>query len=201
LPAGDRNTSLRKPSHSSLRLSQLLTQASTTSYGGAFLFIYVIIFCMNVLLHWKVLEYKHREKSTDWYWTVGLIGLCIAIAAFFFKNNLFGILILLSTGILLSSASRKPEVIICEISDRGVRAGKLFYPFENLETFNIDIDHSGNEEHQLLLKSKKLLSPLIIVPADSIDPDMIKQFLTKKLKVEEGLSEHEASKVMKHLGF
>ena len=153
---------------------------------------------MQDSLKWQAPEYHHYERSTDWFWAVGIITICIAVLAFIFNNALFGILILLSAGILVFYALRTPEDVEYEINKRGIMVGKELHPYMTLEAFWIET--RNNIEPKIILKSKKSFLPYIIIPVHNDSADEVADVLRNFLEEKE-LSEPSAHKVMEYLGF
>ena len=90
-------------------------------------------------LSWKVLEYKRKEKTTDWYWAVIIIALSITIVSFILQNGLFGIFIILATGTLLAFSVREPKWVDVEVDKRGFTVGNDAYPFATLNEFWVEL--------------------------------------------------------------
>ncbi|MFZ2038941.1 MAG: hypothetical protein WAV11_03310 [Minisyncoccia bacterium] len=156
---------------------------------------------MNVShLKWQALEHEHKIRSVDWFWAVGLITLFIVIFAILIDNYLFAVFIFLAGLILIFRGNVKPRMINCEITNRGIILGEHLLPYDNLEAFFVEIDHTENQKHKILIRSQKLLSPLIIVPADGQDPELIHLSLLKKLK-EDKMEESVWVKLAEILGF
>ncbi len=153
---------------------------------------------MQDSLKWQATEYHHYKRSTDWFWAVGIITICIAVLAFIFNNALFGILILLSAGILVFYALRTPEDVEYEINKRGIMVGKELHPYMTLEAFWIET--RSNIEPKIILKSKKSFLPYIIIPVHNESADEVADVLRNFLEEKE-LSEPTAHKVMEYLGF
>jgi hypothetical protein len=153
---------------------------------------------MEDSLKWQAPEYHHYERSTDWFWAVGIITICIAILAFIFDNALFGILILLSAGILIFYVFRKPEDVEYEINKRGITVGKELHPYMTIESFWVET--RNNIEPKIILKSKKSFIPYIIIPVHDESADEVASVLRNFLEEKE-LSEPMAHKVMEYLGF
>ncbi|MEI6191201.1 MAG: hypothetical protein WCP24_02435 [bacterium] len=153
---------------------------------------------MEDSLTWQAPEYHHYKRSTDWFWAVGIITICIAVLAFIFNNALFGILILLSAGILVFYALRTPEDVEYEINKRGIMVGKELHPYMTLEAFWIET--RNNIEPKIILKSKKSFLPYIIIPVHNDSADEVADVLRNFLEEKE-LSEPSAHKVMEYLGF
>lgn len=148
-------------------------------------------------IKWSAPEYHHYERSNDWFWAVGIITICITILAFFFGNALFGILILLSAGILIFFVLRVPENVDYEISTRGITVGKELHPFLTLESFWIETRHG---EPKIIFKSKKTIMPFIIIPIHEESVDDVAAVLRNFIEEKE-LAEPVSHQLMEYLGF
>ena len=147
---------------------------------------------------WTALEYEHRKKSKDWYWSVGIVGGSVALASVILGNVLFGLLIVIAFFALLLHSVKRPRVIEIEVSDRGVRVETRLYPYQYIESFWVEESDIGSK---LLMKSKKLLSPLIVVPvAEGIVVEDLRNSLSEKVE-SELLQESFLEQVMEGLGF
>lgn len=149
-------------------------------------------------ISWHALEYKKREKTADWYWAVGIIAISIAVISIFMHNILFAILIIIAVSTLVMFAVREPKIIHIELSDKGVRLDKQLYPYVSLEAFWVDA--SEEKEERIILKSKKTVMPLIIVPIEEYNHEDVRSFLLGKL-TEKEMHEPLSQKVMERLGF
>lgn len=148
-------------------------------------------------LTWQAPEYNHYERSTDWFWAVGIITVCIAVLAFIYNNALFGILILLSAGILVFYTFREPGIVDYEINQRGIIIGRDLHPYLTIESFWIE---TRQGEPKIILKSKKNLLPYIIIPIHEESVDEVGSVLAEFLEEKE-LQEPAAQKIMEYLGF
>jgi hypothetical protein len=134
-------------------------------------------------LEWEALEYRHTDKTSDWYWGLGLLALAGIGLSIFFSNILFAAVILLGASTLALFGARPPHMMRFSITDRGISIGNNLYPYGTLESFwVIDDPHT---HPQLLIKSKKLLMPLIIIPIAQVNPNDIREKLLDKLSEEE----------------
>ncbi|MBU1730396.1 hypothetical protein KJ557_02480 [Patescibacteria group bacterium] len=148
-------------------------------------------------ISWEAPEYLYREKSSDWFWSVGIIAFAGVVSAYMFGNVLLAILILLCGFTLALFGAKKPRVISFSISRKGVRVESILYPFQNLESFWIlEKEH----ENILLLKSHKMLTQQIVVPLGDTDPDQVQMFLEDFIPGEEE-NESLAERIMDRLGF
>jgi hypothetical protein len=131
---------------------------------------------------WEAHEYEHKERTQDWFWAVGILTLAVAITSVIFGNIIFAILVLTAVFALALFINRPPENIHVVVDERGIARGNMRYLYETLESFWIDTEHS---HPKIILKSQKLLMPLIVIPlGESVDverlEDTLEQFLSKE---------------------
>lgn len=149
-------------------------------------------------ISWEAPEHHHVEKGNDWFFALAIIVLALVITAILFNNVLFALLLGLAGGVLGVAATRKPHIIPFSVSVRGVKIEDTLHPFSTLSSYHIDEeDHRGP---QLLLKSEKLMMPLIVMPIPEDYIDDIEEILKEKL-VEEELEEPFLLKVLELFGF
>ena len=153
---------------------------------------------MEDSLKWSAPEYHHYKRSTDWFWAVGIITICISVLSFVFNNSLFGVLILLSAGILIFYTIREPQEVAYEINKRGVVVGNDLHPYLTIESFWIETRNVP--EPKIILKSKKAIMPYITIPLHEDSVDEVSAFLREFVEEKE-LSEPASHKVMEYLGF
>lgn len=150
------------------------------------------------VITWEAPEHHHIEKGGDWFWVLGILALSGAVAAFFFRNYLFAILILVGAAAMALHTVKPPRVITFMVATRGVRVGERLYPFGSLESYRLD--ENGPQGPQLLLKSKQLSSPLIVIPVPEEEMDEVEELVKARLK-EEDLEEPLAHRVLELFGF
>ncbi|KND48506.1 MAG: hypothetical protein AB200_02140 [Parcubacteria bacterium C7867-005] len=149
-------------------------------------------------IEWEAHEYEHKERSHDWFWAVGIATVGIAIASIIFGNIIFAILILVSVFALTLFVNREPESIRVILDEKGISKDKVLYPFDTLHSFWIDTDHPHKK---ILLRSKKLLMPYIIIPlGDNPDKENLKKKLSNYIK-EEYHRLSFAETILEYLGF
>lgn len=146
---------------------------------------------------WQAFEYTHKEKDSDWYWALGLITFAGMASAYMFGNTLFTVLIFLIGFTSALFGARKPNIVSFGINRVGIRADKVLYPFQTLDSFWV---FEKEDETLLLLKSRKFFSSQIVMPLGEMDPDVVRDYLLERLPEEE---DHEpmAQRVMDYLGF
>ncbi|MBI5134540.1 MAG: hypothetical protein HZA81_04140 [Candidatus Taylorbacteria bacterium] len=147
---------------------------------------------------WQTPEYAYKEKTSDWYWTVGIIAAALVVVSIIFGNALFGGVIAIAAFSLALFSSRKPPVVSVEVSDKGVKVGKILYPYPSLDSFGIDEERLGGPK--LFLKSKKVVMPLVAVPIAHPDIAELREFLSERLS-EETFEQTLMQAIFERLGF
>jgi hypothetical protein len=152
----------------------------------------------NFRLEWDGHEHEHKDRSSDWFWAVGIVTVSVAITSVILGNIIFAILIIVSAFALLLFINRPPETIHVIVDERGVTKGNILYPYGTLHSFWLDIDHP---HQKILLRSKKALMPLIVIPlAEGLNIDSIEEELLEHVQMEPLVLPF-AERVLEYLGF
>ena len=152
----------------------------------------------NEHIYWEAPEYIHKEKTREWFISFGIIATALFVAALLLDNVLFAVVIALGFGSVLLYAKRTPSTHSFEANRVGLILNKSFYPYSYLHSFWVDRTEEGN--HKMLVTSKKLLVPMIIVPLGQQDSDELRNFVANYLPEQE-LMEPLSHKVLEYFGF
>ncbi len=125
-------------------------------------------------IEWRTLEHAYYEKTGDWYWIVGIVGLTVSVLAFLFGNGLFALLMLVATITVLIHAARVPTEVTVSLQGNGVRVGSNFYPYTSLTAFSLDEESAPPV---LVLDSKAFLVPNIHIFIEEAKVGSIRDFL------------------------
>ena len=87
-----------------------------------------------------------------------------------------GIFILVAAVALVLHASRPPRIVYHEVNDRGLVIHDRLYPFLSLDSFWIPHDEFPPK---IILKSRKLFMPFIIIFIDEIDPEEVREVMLR----------------------
>ena len=149
------------------------------------------------LVTWNAPTHLYVEKTSDWYWSVGIITLALAVVAFLFGQVITGIFIIVAASALVIHAAKPAGIARYEVNDRGLMVDNVLYPFLSLESFWIPHDQFPPK---LILKSHKLFMPLIVIYIDEIDPEEVREVMLKYIAETE---HHEPflKHVLERLGF
>lgn len=149
-------------------------------------------------IEWEAPEHHHEAKSSDWFWVLGILAISGAVAAILFSNMLLALVILIGSAIMAILALRPAKTVTYAIGPRGVRIDSSFYPYTTLESFYID-EHPIIGE-QLLIRSRKLFMPLLILPLPAEHVDEIEAIVAERIP-EEHLEEPFVHKLLEFFGF
>lgn len=149
---------------------------------------------------WEAHEYTFQEKSSDWYWAVGIVAVSVSIISIIFGNILLALLVLLGSFALSLFASKRPSVIKFEINKTGILINRTLYPYGTLESFWVEDNRHLDLESKLFIKSQRMAVPIIIIPLEGMDPEDIRDFLLDHL-LEEHHVESAGQKLLEYLGF
>ena len=149
---------------------------------------------------WEAVDHIKIEKSNDWYWIVGIIGIGATILAIYFNNILFALLLLIGIFSIFIHTQMEPRMQKYEINRKGIAIGETLYPYSTLESFWV-IDEDGWDRDRILIKSKKTFMQLIVIPTgEDTVPDELRDYLLEYLD-EEHMEEGFIDKLTILMGF
>lgn len=155
---------------------------------------------MEEKLSWQALDHIKEEKSSDWFWVVGVAAIAGAVLSILFNNILLALLILLGVFAVFLIAHIPPKTENYEINRRGIKIGENFYPYTSLKSFYV-VDEDGYERDRVLIRSEKMFMPIITMPIeDKLAIDVIRDYLIEFLEEEE-MIEPPINHFMNWLGF
>ena len=149
-------------------------------------------------LRWSAYEHEHTDRGRDWYWALGIAAICIAITAILFHDTLFGIIILLAAVTIGLNASKPPQLVQFELSNRGIRIGEKLHRVEEILAFWVEDE--GEAAPLLLIDTPQLMAPNLIIPLENMDPQVIREFL-KTRSEEVFMREPLGHKMLEFFGF
>lgn len=144
----------------------------------------MIIHEKTKLFEWDATEVEHREKSTDWYWGLGVGVLAGVVLSIIAANYLLAILLAVGGIMLGLYGNDRPHPVHVEISERGVALNKNLYLFSTMKSFWMYRDHHGRER-LVLVTGRPVMPTHILSFADGIDPVAVRIFLLKHLPEKE----------------
>ncbi len=151
----------------------------------------------KALIEWQGTVHKSKKNSTDWYWSIGIIITTIAIISFLMNSVIFGIFIIVSGVTLVLLSKSETQVSTFSINDTGIIIDDVLYPFVSLDSFWITNDPF---EPKLLVKSRKMMVPLLIMPIEGVHPADVKQVMQIYI-AEQEIAEPFGRKFLDLIGF
>ncbi|GMU73824.1 MAG: hypothetical protein AMXMBFR44_0230 [Candidatus Campbellbacteria bacterium] len=152
---------------------------------------------MQTHLSWEALEYEHKPRNADWFWGLGIIAGGGIILSIIFGNLLFGLVIAIGAVALGLHALRHPNMVQYEITDRGIMINATLFPYPTLQSFWI---HEHIIPNQLILTSKKVAMPHIIMQLQGVSSDEVREKLSQYLHEAE-VHETFSDRLLALLGF
>lgn len=148
-------------------------------------------------IEWQAPEYKHKDKSVDFIWTIGVVALVMLGLAIWQANYVFAVFIFIAGSTLILFSIREPDDINFTIETSGLSLGKDKYEWKKIKGFHIKKEEN---EAILLIEINKYFLPVYTISlpielADQVRESLIK--VTPNIELEESKS----MKFMEKLGF
>ncbi len=118
-----------------------------------------------VAVEWHGEESEFKPKSSSWYWTLGILSVGSAIAAFIIDNFLFGIILILAGFTTALVGSRHPAMHHFRLTNRGIHVGEQLFRWDNIMHFAIE----EQEPKKLLFELKQGVVKVMTIPLANVD--------------------------------
>lgn len=136
-------------------------------------------------ISWQVETHEHKERSTDWYWGLGLGSVAAAAISLFFSNVLFAAIILLAAGSIATLVARGPREHWVKVDARGVSLDGTLYQYRSIRSFWVESE-THTRGPRLLISTSGFFSPQLVIPLEnSIRAQNVRAFLRRFAKEEE----------------
>jgi len=109
------------------------------------------------IVEWDGQTHHHIERSTDWFWAVGLIAVVAAGISLWLGDAIFSAIILIAAFAMSIVASREPRLLPVHIDEEGVHIDHDHYPWEVIRVFWIRTEFIPSP--RLHLHTTNLLHP------------------------------------------
>ncbi len=106
----------------------------------------------QVLVSWQAREYEFRPKERQWYWTIGIVAIGAAVAAFILRDYLFSLIAIIGGFAVMLIGSKKPSKHNYSLSEKGLSIGTHLIPYSLMTRFSIRED----EPRKLSVETKRL---------------------------------------------
>lgn len=153
----------------------------------------------ETLLMWEIPEYKHKKRTIDWFWGLGIVVVAGTVAAILLGNGFFAVFILIAGGLLWHFAVTEPVVMHIEVKEDGVLVNKDFYRIDKIKAF--DIHGEEGKEGLLIMDIDRVFMPILTLPIDnSVSLAMLEQTLGSSIERRD-IDEPFTHVIMDKLGF
>ncbi len=153
----------------------------------------------ETLINWSSPEYKHKKRSVDWFWGLGIVVVVGSVASIILNNGFFAVFIVISGGFLFYFATSEPDVLNIEIKEDGIAINKDFFRLDKIKGFDIHGDEGIGG--LLILEIDRSFMPILALPIDnSVSLGMLEQTLSSSLERKE-MEEPFTHVLMDKLGF
>lgn len=151
-------------------------------------------------MRWTGFEFEYREKTTDWFWAVGIIVGSSAIVCFIYGNTIFGLFLIIAGATMIINGAKPPELVDYELTQKGLRINNKIYNYEDFEAFYVLDD--GFRAPKLLLRTRRIVNPILIITieTDYVDTEDVRSFLLDYIPEEE-MHEPATVRIMEIIGF
>ena len=149
----------------------------------------------HVIVRWQAHEYEHREKSTPWYWAVGIVAAGVAIAAFILQDYLFGVAAIIGGFTVMLVGSMRPPRHTYTLTENGFMVGKDLIPYSKMTRFAI----SEDEPRHLTIESNTLIG-VVKAPLEGVDFRAVRTELKNRDIDEEDTLDTWVDRVSKTIG-
>lgn len=129
---------------------------------------------------WHVTTHEHKERTTDWYWALGLLTLVGVAVSIYFSNVLLAIILGVGGTFIGVLVIRGPREHTVKIDKRGIAMDGTLYPYSAIHSFWVEEDA---DTPRLFLLTSSLLAPHITIPLDDVSHGaQVRTFLKKRLE-------------------
>jgi hypothetical protein len=135
-------------------------------------------------ISWSSPEYYHKERSNDWFWTVGIIAIIGSVAAVWFNNYIFAIFIIISGASLIMFTIRPPHDTNFIIETDGLTMGRDLYEWKKIKSFNIK-ETEKDLYAKLLIETNKNFLPIYTIILPKEYTSKVKENLLKVIPISE----------------
>jgi hypothetical protein len=149
-------------------------------------------------IQWSGYEHQPLEKSSDWFWALGIVAVAAAAASIILGNILFGILILAAATAISILARRDAKLTTFSLSKKGLFIDDVLYPVDHLKGFWIN-EH--DEDSVLLIDTPRFMTPDLVIPLEGVNEAAVRNWFVERNIEEKELRESFSLKLLEFFGY
>lgn len=131
-------------------------------------------------ISWQVDDRPMAHISSQWLWSLAIVGFAIIIFSILLKNYLLIVIVFLSAFIIYASKNKKPESHNFRLTSEGLYIDEKFYNYEDFESYWI-FSNQFESQKELALRYKRKFMPLLTAPFHGKDEQAIEKILENSL--------------------
>lgn len=132
------------------------------------------------IIGWQIPEYEKHKRTKLWYVMIIIIALALLLFAFFTKNFLFAVIIIMAGFVIILHDGREPELVKITVTDEGIIVGRKFYDYDEIKDFSIVYKPSQGIKN-LYFEFKSAVRHRLSIPLLGMNPLQIREYLLKYL--------------------
>jgi hypothetical protein len=148
-------------------------------------------------IEWDALEYEEKERTSDWFWALGVVVVAGSLAAIIYGDYFFAVVLVLGGALLALFAIKPPDTVHHELNQKGLKIRNRLYLYENIGAFFVQRE----VKPLLFIKSERFFMPIMSMPINIEDAETIHELFISKNIPEEEMRVHLSEKIMDALGF
>lgn len=151
------------------------------------------------LYEWQAQEHTHRPKNATWF-AVFAGAITVVVGTLIFFGNIIGALTMaLVGGLTYFIAQKQPATFRYRILVDGIAINNFLYHFRDLAAFNIV--YEPGVVKTVLLRSKRMMAPMIHMEIGEADPVAMRDILLEFLPEDQEMTEPIVDIWARRLGF
>lgn len=133
----------------------------------------------KIFMQWQFRETPTYKRGLLWYFLSGIILVLLLGYAISSRNFLFALILILFSA-LFFIFNRNPSVIEAEIAQDGIKVGRKFYPYSEIEKFWIIYEPPHIKS--LYIHVKHAFLPVIFLPLEDQNPIEVRRVLSRSIE-------------------
>ncbi|MDB5224660.1 MAG: hypothetical protein JWO43_282 [Candidatus Adlerbacteria bacterium] len=127
-------------------------------------------------ISWKVVTHEHKDRSVDWYWTLGVLTVVGVGLSIYFDNYLLALILIVGAISLGFLTARGPREHMVRIDSRGIIVDGTLHPYASVTSFGIT--EETHRQH-LVVHTTGILASRIVAPIEGISPETVRMTLRR----------------------
>lgn len=132
-------------------------------------------------ISWEVPEYDTHDRTRNWYYVAGVIGVLLLVYSVITSNFLFAGIIIIAALVIILTDGKEPQKVQIRLTDEGVEVGRKFYDYDEIKDFAIVYKPKMGVKN-LYFEFKTVTKPRLSIPLLDRDPLIIRDKLLKYLQ-------------------